>query len=269
MNIYARIRRIEDHLEFKRLVDTILGAEYGARYQATKDWHDFGVDGYQRESGTVYAVYCPRYPERAEIDQYRRKIHDDINRLKASIAQGKFTRDVNNWTFVTPDDLTQEIIEYMKAQAEDPHWETTALTAQVLAPLFMKHSEIHPDFPMITAGLQLDKIPSIDAHFAKNREYPMLELFNDGTEDLRNLKIAIKNDDGGIWTERGDHFMFEFDNPVMGSTHSLFNLRKGERQYCRDLPTAGGFSFRVTGVGVESGKTFVKEGNIPKRGEKA
>ena len=259
MNTYARIRQIEDHVEFKRLINTLLGAEYGEKYQATKEWSDFGIDGYQKDNKTIYAVYCPLYPERRELKKYKDKIISDLNKLQQALKSKKVALKIMEWVFVTPDDLPVEIINLIDQKTRDLKWKSGTLTAQVLAPMFIKHSKLHFDFPNITAGLQLDKVPSISAQFVKNRGYEMLELFNDGTEDIKNMEVYI-SENGKEWKSRTHTFMFEFDDPMMGSNHSLYNLRKGERQYCNHVPTSGGFHFKITGVGVESNKTFIKEG---------
>jgi len=263
MNIYARIRIVEDSAEFKRLVDTILGAEFGKEYQSIKEWHDFGIDGYHRTEHAVYAFYCPRYPERRELKQYRSKINSDLEKLQAALKSNKITLPVREWIFVTPDDLPVEIVDFIHQEVAQTGWKSGALTAQVLAALFMKHKEIQIDFPSIMAGLQLDKIPSVDVRLAENRSYKMLELFNDGTEDIKSIEVAI-SDDGQAWRTMTNNFLFEYDDPMRGYGHSLYNLKKGERQYCNRVPGQGGFHFKISGVGVESGKTIVKEGFIEK-----
>ncbi len=263
MNIYARIRKIEDPIEFKRLVNTVLGAEYGKNFQSLKEWHDSGVDGYIKNEQIVCAVYCPMYPERKELSQYRNKIREDIGKLAEAISQKKIGLRIKEWMFITPDDLPVEVIDLIREEAASYKWSSGTLTAQVLAPLFMKHSQIHPDFPAITAGLQFDRIPSVDVRFGLNRSYKMLELFNDGTEDIKNIEFSI-SENGTLWRLMTHNFLFEFDDPLRASSHSLYNLKKGERQYCNRVPGFGEFHYKLSGIGVESGKTFIKEGFIEK-----
>jgi len=259
MNVYARIRKIENQQEFKRLFNTLLGAEYGHDFQSVKEWHDLGVDGYNKKTFTVYAVYCPTYPERREQSQYTEKIKSDMDKIKRNLDSKKLKLKIKEWVFVTPDDLSIEVINFIAAKAKEYDWESGTLTAQVMTPIFLKHNSIHIDFPDITAGIQLDKIPSIDIRLAENRSYTMLELFNDGTEDIKNIEVSIDKE-----RRVTDHFLYEHDDPMRGHGHSLYNLRKGERQYCNRVPTSGGFNYVVSGVGVESGKTLVKEGQIDK-----
>lgn len=261
MNIYARIRKIENPTEFKRLMDALLGFEFGQEYQSVKEWRDFGIDGYNRKKKIVYAFYCPKYPERRELSQYRDKIVSDINKLSDAINLKKVTLPIKEWIFTTPDDLPVEIIEFIHQKAQKAGWKSGTLTAQVLAPLFMKHKKVHFDFPSITAGLQLDKIPSVDIRLAENRKYKMLEIFNDGTEDIKDIEVSI-SEDGQNWRLVTNRFFYEFDDMMRGGGHSLYNLKKGERQYCNAVPIQGGFHFKISGIGVESNQTFVKEGFI-------
>lgn len=171
MNIYARIRKIEDPSEFKRLVDTILGAEYGQNYQSLKEWHDFGIDGYQRVDQVVYAFYCPRYPERVTLNQYRRKIASDIKKIRSALDKGKISFGVKEWIFVTPDDLPPVIIEFIQSQVKDIGLKSGALTAHVLASLLMKHEEIHRDFPGI--------LPQNTTH--ESTTTPIIEVTSDSS----------------------------------------------------------------------------------------
>ena len=80
-------------------------------------------------------------------------------------------------------------------------------------------------------------------------------------EDIRNIDVQISNDNKN-WRAMTDNFLFEFDNPTMGDGHSLFNLKKGERQYCNRVPGRGDFYYKISGIGVESNKTFIKESFI-------
>jgi len=264
MHIYARIRSIEEQENFKRLVNTLLGAEYPGDFEATKDWHDFGIDGRLKSTGTIYAVYCPKYPERKEQSQYKTKIESDIKKLVAAVKNNNVTFDIKKWCFVTPDDLSVETIEYIDRLAKENGWESHTLTAQTLAPLFMKHNLIHVDFPDLMAGLYYDKVPSVYVKFIDNKGYQNLEIFNNGTEDIQDLTVET-SEDGTAWQNRVDHFLFEFDNPMQGYTHSCHTLKKSERQFVSNVPTVGGFYYRVSGLGVESRKTFNQEGRVPRR----
>lgn len=261
MNIYARIRRIENQDEFKRLFNTLTALEYPSDFEPTKDWADFGVDGYVKSKNRVYAVYCPKYSERKTLKQYKDKIRSDFGKIISNLDSKKINFIVKEWVFVTPDDLTIEIQDFIKNLTEDKEMKWGTLTAQTLAPLFMKHKAIHIDFPEITAGLQYDKVPNFYIKFVQNRGYDMLEVFNNGTEAIQDLEISIMYNDKE-WILKNDNFLYDFDDPFSARPHTSYTLKKGERQYLNNVPTGGNFYYKVSGNGIESGKTVVQEGLI-------
>lgn len=266
MNIYARIRKIEDDKLFKRFFNTLLGAEYKEKFQTIKEWKDCGVDGYLKDEKRVYAVYCPTFPERTSQKKYKTKISSDIKKLKKAVVDSKISLGVESWVFVTPDDLSTEIIDHIHKETRKCGWNGSSLTSYVLAALFMKHKKIRIDFPEIASALESDKLPSIDAKMVKNKSYKMVEIFNDGTEDIKELKFEI-NRGGEVWQVCNDNFFYETDNPVTGRTHTCVTIKKGERQLLESVPIYGNFHIRVTGIGVESQKTFNKEFFIPPTGK--
>ncbi len=263
MNVYARIRTIENQQEFKRLFNTLLAAEYKTDFQPTKDLNDFGIDGYRKSTKTVYAVYCPVYPERKERKKYIDKINSDLKKLKQAVKNKEVSLSIKEWLFVTPDDMEVKIIDHIYQEAKKEGWKSGVVTATMLVPMFLGHEKIHRDFPEITAGLQLDKIPSVVCYFGNNKGFRMLEVFNDGTEDLKDLEVYYSQD-GVIWNRHNDHFHYEADNPIQGKNHTCNTLKKGERQFLEGVYNQGGFSYRIVGVGVESGKTMIKEDTAKK-----
>ncbi|MFC1851363.1 hypothetical protein ACFL27_14290, partial [candidate division CSSED10-310 bacterium] len=262
MNIYARIRKIENPGLFKRFVNSILSSEHSEDFESIKEWHDFGIDGYLRSKKRVYAVYCPSYPERKTLQQYRDKITSDLNKLKTNLEQNKIKLKVAEWYFVTPDDLALDILNFIEEKTSCTNLNCGSLTAYSLAPLFMKHKNIHIDFPEITAGLSFDKVPNLFIKHVHNKQYKHIEIFNNGTEALEELIVEIMDEEGN-WINQNNHFLFEFDNPVIGYKHSCFTLKMGERQYL--VPGGshkGNYHYKISAVGTESKKTLSLEGKI-------
>lgn len=258
MNVYARIRKIEDPIEFKHFVNAILASEYRGNFQSIKEWKDSGVDGYVKNKKIVFAVYCPVYPERAKLEQYKKKITSDMRKLRKASKKGRFNMAVKEWVFVTPDDLPIEIIDHIHRETAEAKWKSRALTAVVLAQMFIAHKHLYQQFPTITAGLQLDKVPSVSVHFGRKR-HNTIEIFNDGTEHLTVIEFFLWED--GKWRKCSE-FQFETDDYIRGEPHELNNLRTGERQYCINVPISGGFRYKIIAIGIESGRTFVKEGLV-------
>ncbi|HCC83683.1 TPA: hypothetical protein DEP96_02435 [Candidatus Uhrbacteria bacterium] len=264
MNLYARIRKIEDDICFKRLFDALMTAEYGTDFQSFKQWKDYGIDGYLNTEGTVYQLYCPQYPERTALKNYKEKITEDLEKLAKGKADNKWSKPVNKWIFVTPDDMAVDVVEHIHKEAIRTLGvgESSTITAFNLAPMFLKHQHVHIDFPEITSGIYFDKTPKLQVGFVKNRTYEMVEVFNNGTEDVQDFCIEYDGGDGQ-WKRWNDHAIYQTDNPTLGHPHTCLNMQKGERQYFNGVKTAGGFNIKVSAVGVESGKTFVLEVNIP------
>lgn len=263
MKTYARIRKIENPTIFKDLINMTFSAEYPGDFQVIKEWKDFGLDGYIKSTQTAYAVYCPLYPERREQSQYKKKILSDLTKLNKAIKEGKISFPIKRWIFVTPEELSTEIIDDINKNAKKFGLDGSGLGAQGIAPIFMKHTEIHPDFPEIASGgLGDDKVPSLSIRLVNNKGYTNLEVFNNGTEDIEDIEVAISADKI-TWRDCKNFFLYEFDNPVMASPHTCVNLKKGERQYMINAPATGGFTYKISGVGVESKKTYTDEAFIP------
>jgi len=188
--------------------------------------------------------------------------------LQEAITNNNWTKPVKRWIFVTPDDLPSEVINHIQVEVARilKITDSSTLTAFNLAPLFLKHSTVQVDFPEIASGIYFDKTPRLQVNFLDNRTYKMIEVFNNGTEDVQDFKIEY---DKGVseWTIWNDHALYQSDNPIMGHPHTCFNLQKGERQYFNNVMNAGGFKIRISAVGVESGKTFVSEVDFPIVGE--
>jgi len=261
MNTYARIRKIEEPDAFKRFFNTLMGAMYKEDFEPTKEWHDYGLDGYVKSKKIAYAVYCPKYPERKSQEQYKDKIKSNIARLTEALKDGDISFKIDEWCFVTPDDLSVGLKNLIKELTNNEGWLWSTLTAQKLAPFFMSHEEIHQDFPEITAGIQYDKVPSVYVKFISNKGCKALEIFNNGTEAIQDLEIETSQDKK-TWQSRNEHFLYDFDNPFDGYTHTCFTLKQGERQYVSNVPGSGDFYYKISGVGVESGKTFNQDGHI-------
>lgn len=257
MNIYARIRKIESPDLFKRFFNTLMGAEFAHDFEAIKEWHDYGIDGYLRSKKIVYAVYCPEYPERREQKQYFNKIKRDIEKLLEARKDKKISIEIKEWCFVTPDDISVDILNFIKEKTNENEWEGGTYSAYTLAPLFMKHDSIHVDFPEITAGLHYDKIPNLYISPVYNKRYIQLEIFNNGTEDIEKLEFKISGDKKE-WQSKNHDFLYEGEKPITSYPHTCVTLKKGERQYIRNIPQNEYFYYQVSGIGVESQKTFYK-----------
>lgn len=255
MNIHARIRSIEDPKAFKHFFNVLMSAMHPDSFEIVKDLDDKGVDGYLKKGKTVFAVYCPSYPERTRQEQYRVKVKQDLEKLIKAKDDGQISFEIEEWTFVTPDDLKVETLNFIEVLCKKYDLKWSTLNATKLVQHFLAHPQIHTVFPEISAGIQYDKVPSVYIRFANNRNYMELEVFNNGTEALEELVFETK-DETEEWRIRNEEFHYDFENPSKAYPHSCFTLKQGERQYISNVRRAGGFDIRVTGIGVESRKAL-------------
>ena len=239
-------------------------AKYCENYISSKRFRDSGVDGYLKNSGVVFQLYCPMYPERTKSENYKSKINTDLKKLKQAIDNQKWKWATLGWTFVTPEELPVEILNHAHQKTKEILGIENfgSITSSNLAPLFLEYEFIHKDFPELTAGIYFDKVPKIQINFVRNRSFNMIEIFNNGTEDVQDLNIEYKKGTD-VFSTWNDFFLYQDDDPAMSRYHTCRNLQKGERQYIGNVKIKGDFKIKVDCVGVESGKTFILEQEIP------
>lgn len=261
MNIYARIRKIEDQQQFSLLINALFTAEYKTGFQTNKDWKDYGVDGYVRSEKAVIQIYCPKYPERASQKNYTKKIREDTEKLSKAIDKDKKNLKVHEWWFVTPDDLSREVIDFLEEKSDKCGWQGKAVSAFYLGLLFSKHPDVHFQFPDLKAGLDFDKAPSVYVRTATFKGYDaFIEVFNDGTEDIKEFSFQLYRDSN--WEEWNNKCHFEHDNPASDSLSTCYTLKKGERRYIGQTKLSSWEKVRITGIGVESQRSFFKEFDV-------
>src|SRR5271157_2660301 len=109
MNLDDQIAQITDPQEFTRLCNTIFTEKYGPDFQIIDGTRsDEGNDGYIISEKRVLAIYCPIKPERRTDSDYLQKIRSDIKKAQALRDSGKL--EVENWTFITPRKLSNDVI---------------------------------------------------------------------------------------------------------------------------------------------------------------
>lgn len=248
MNLVSRIRKIEDPKFFKRLVNLIFSAEEGKNFQITKDLGDFGIDGYLKSEKAAFSVYCPEYPEKRTSRRYKDKIKKDLSRLGDAVKGGW---DIKGWIFLTPEDLPVDVITFIDNKTKTLGYFFETITASRLAVLLLKHRELHKELPELRIGNLKEKVPNIYINLVKNRGHIMVEVFNDGDEDIKDLNTEILDNQVRNFNHS---YLYQEDDPLRGHTHTCFVLRKGERQYINNVPNQMDFTISITGIGVESGE---------------
>ena len=120
MNIEDQIAQILNPQEFTRLCNTVLTAKYAEDFQVIDGTRsDEGNDGYIISEKRVIAMHCPIKPERKQDKDYLEKIRSDLKKTDALRRSGKY--EIENWTFLTPRKLSNNVIATMIEEAKTLH----------------------------------------------------------------------------------------------------------------------------------------------------
>lgn len=148
-----RISEIRNSQQFQDLCQLLLAAEY-SDFQALDDSSgDKGSDGYVPSMGRLFAIYCPeKHP--TPKTYFQRKIRSDL--AKAVALCDKYGYQINEWIFITPAPLSEELHRYIAEQVKK-----AGLTAGIswseknLLRILQRHSELEPLLPdLFTADLR-------------------------------------------------------------------------------------------------------------------
>ena len=116
MPLEDQIAQITNPQEFTRLCNTLLTAHYGENFQVIDGTRsDEGNDGYVISEKRIIAIYCPIKPERKTDKDYLEKITKDLTKANKLRESGTFK--VENWTFITPRKLSNDVLSKMRLEA--------------------------------------------------------------------------------------------------------------------------------------------------------
>src|ERR1051325_8852265 len=109
------IREIRNSQYFQDFCQQLLVAEY-TDFQVIDDSSgDAGNDGYVPSIQTLYAMYCPENNPTPK-EYYQRKILSDVS--KAARLRDEKGYVIDEWVFVTPAPLPEEMHRYINEKAE-------------------------------------------------------------------------------------------------------------------------------------------------------
>lgn len=130
---------------FVRLSKSLLSAEHKDFQTIDDSGGDAGNDGYSESEETLFQIYCPEKPEKADNSGYKSKIKKDLDKAKKLIDSGKYK--IKDWVFVTPRELTEPVQTYLRTEATSRGMNGIAWSGTTLAGLFAKHSHLRSQFP--------------------------------------------------------------------------------------------------------------------------
>lgn len=160
-----QIRDIRDPALFQALVRALMVAERGiSNYQVVDDaGGDGGLDGFDRSTGELHAVYCPTKPERLEVERDRmiRKIRSDLG--KAVVLRDKGAYPVQVFGFVTPFALREPVQRLVRDEAKAAGFaDGICIAGESLEILLGRHPHVLELFPAIVLPRLAPQIASID-----------------------------------------------------------------------------------------------------------
>lgn len=147
-DLEEQIAQITNSDDFVKLCNTLLTAEYGPDFQVIDGTRsDEGNDGYLTSHQQLFAIYCPRKPERRTDADYAAKINSDVKKADELNRAGTFP--ISTWTFVTPRKLAHGVVAGMKQAAESSQFVANHVESTFLSNLLYKHKHLIEKFPFL------------------------------------------------------------------------------------------------------------------------
>lgn len=143
----GRIEDIRDPNLFQRLVQALFIAQQPNSFEAVDDSSgDRGNDGYDASQGALTAIYCPeRDPTRA---RYLSKGREDLAKAVALRGGGQYR--IEEWRFVTPRALPEEVQATLREEAERSGLRARFFSAEHLESWYLQYPYLHPRFPELS-----------------------------------------------------------------------------------------------------------------------
>lgn len=138
---------IKDPNLFQRLVRKLMICEHGSSYQVVDDsGGDGGLDGFNRSTGELRAIYCP---EKHESTRFRRKFQTDLE--KAVLLRDEKHYPIKQFIFVTPRPMREPDQRLLRDVARNKGFEDGInINGEHLEALFARYPEIAPQFPELS-----------------------------------------------------------------------------------------------------------------------
>jgi hypothetical protein len=151
-DLEEQIAQITNPDDFVKLCNSLLTAEYGTDFQVIDGTQgDEGNDGYLTSKQQLFAIYCPKKPERRTDKDYSEKIASDLVKAAKLHEAGRFP--IRTWTFVTPRKLSVGVIAKMNEIAASLPFAAGHVESTFLSNLLYKHHHLLPKFPDLSMPL--------------------------------------------------------------------------------------------------------------------
>ncbi|MEK7597100.1 MAG: hypothetical protein AAB441_00460 [Patescibacteria group bacterium] len=130
--------------EFQNFCNQLFSAELPS-YQAIEgSGGDKGIDGLDKN--TVFQIFFPDIKNRIK-SKYIDKINEDLVKIKNAIKENKL--NIERWIIVIPEDLSADVIIYLRKKSEETGIECIGWGASKLTELLGKSPHIKKSFPSV------------------------------------------------------------------------------------------------------------------------
>lgn len=196
-----RIREIRNPKLFQDLVRALMLAERGHnRYQVVDDsGGDGGLDGFDRQTGELHAIYCPEKPERLEVERrgYIEKFHRDM--AKAVRLRDEAGYDIRVFTFITPSVLREPLQRQIRDEARAAGFaDGICVSGEALEVLLERHRyllELFPDLALPRLEPQLAEMRAALDRIAGQKRSTVVEQASHPKENAEQTTSASATPD--------------------------------------------------------------------------
>lgn len=186
------IREIRNPQHFQDLCQQLLIAEYPDAVTVDDLRGDKGIDIYIPATKTLVAVYCPRKDSTLN-KTIKEKIKEDIEKA-SRLPDG--TYQIENFTFLTPFPLTEDVYRYFKKVSKNFAFKFTELkNDKYLINLFIKHSELRGQFPDLIMPDLEDQLNKAEKNIITNTTNLINDLFSKIVPSLNSDNIIQTEED--------------------------------------------------------------------------
>ena len=199
MTLDEQIAKITDPQEFTRLCNVVLTERYGRDYQVIDGTRaDGGNDGYIISEKRITAMYCPVKPERRTDADYLEKIRSDIAKAQSLRNSGQY--EIENWTFLTPRKLSNNVVVEMRKHAQSIGFKATHQESTYLANELLRNKHLIVAFPNLhinDVDAKLDEILGLlkTPHLEKQQTEEQLgadHIYKGAIEDSEGIDRVLE-----------------------------------------------------------------------------
>lgn len=163
MSLENLVSQMVDPHEFARLVNAVHTDMYPRDFQVIDGSRgDNGNDGYVASERRMLAIYCPIKPEQRRDAVFRKKIDDDLR--KAVLLRNRGAYEIEQWTFVTPRKLSDDVVSWMRQRGVETGIEVHHLEATFLAGQLQQRRHLLTEFPKLHQVQLQEKLEEILSH---------------------------------------------------------------------------------------------------------